>query len=148
MKRLAALERQAREHGIIVDFSILKIDDGLDGLFLQWPSKSVILINQHRCIDVQVIAFAEELGHYFKTTGNIISLDSVQKRKSENAGRAWSYQELLPPDRLKSAVHSGICSVWELAEHFGVTDSFVQDAIRYYQQKSVLPIRLGWCEVI
>lgn len=145
MDRLEALEDRARRLGVIVDDTILRETDGLDGLYLCWPEGAIILVNAHRPRDTQVIALAEEIGHHLKTRGNVIRLDTVAARKKEMAGRAWSYQKLMPPEKVARAVRSGVCTPWELAELFGVTDGFVKDALAYYQRKAVLPLQCGWC---
>lgn len=147
MDKLEDLVQLAQAQGIALDTTILRQEDGLDGLYLSWPEGSVILLNAHRSLETQAIALAEELGHHFKTHGDVIALDTVTKRKSEAAGRAWSYQALMPPEQVGRAVRSGVCSVWELAELFGVTDGFVKDAIAYYQRKAALPQICGWCAV-
>lgn len=148
MTRLERLEEQAASLGIIVDYAILRESDGLDGLYIAWESSSVILINAHRPYMTQVIALAEEIGHHLKSRGNIVRLDTVTNRKSEEAGRAWSYRELMPPEKVHKAIRSGICSVWELAEAFNVSDGFVKDAIAYYRRKNALPTLCGWCRVV
>ena len=148
MERLEALEARARKLGVMVDYAILRADDALDGLYLAWDAGSVILINAHRSRSTQTIALAEEIGHHLKTYGNIIDLNTVTKRKAESAGRAWSYQALMPPEKVGRAVRSGVCSVWELAEMFDLSDGFVKDALAYYQRKAILPQRCGWCSVV
>lgn len=147
MDRLEALEAQARRLGVIVDSTILRETDGLDGLYLAWPEGAIILVNAHRSRGTQAIALAEEIGHHLRTCGNVIRLDTVAARKGEMAGRAWSYRALMPPEKVAGAVRSGVCTPWELAEHFGVTDSFVRDALAYYQRKDALPHTCGWCSV-
>ena len=147
MERLEALEEEARALGVLVDYTILRETDGLDGLYLSWPAGSVILVNARRSVDTQVIALAEELGHHLRTSGDALAGGSVAARKREQAGRAWSYQALMPPEKVARAVRSGLCSPWELAELFGVTDGFVKEAMAYYERKAALPTRCGWCSV-
>ena len=144
---LDAMTQEANSLGIVVDFSILKKLDDLDGLFIEWNFGSIILINSTRPLQVQVIALAEELGHFHKSSGNIISQNNVQNRKSENAGRGWSYSRLLPPDIIKFAVKSGMCAPYELAERFNFDESFIVDAIMYYERKGIIPTACGWCSV-
>ena len=147
MERLEELEEQARALGVLVDYGILRETDGVDGLYLSWPAGSVILVNAWRSKEKQVIALAEELGHHLRTSGDALARDAVASRKREQAGRAWSYQALMPPEKVARAVRSGLCSPWELAEHFGVTDGFVREAVAYYQRKAALPVQCGWCSI-
>ena len=39
---------------------------------------------------------AEELGHYYTSTGDIIDQTNVQNRKQEHRARMWAYDKLLP----------------------------------------------------
>lgn len=147
MEKLEELEEEARRLGLMVDETILRAEDGLDGLYLMWPEGAVILLNAHRPMETRVIALAEEIGHHLRTTGWTLDPRSVAARKGEAAGRAWSYQALMPPEKVAGAVRSGVCAPWELAELFGVTDGFVREALRYYQRKAALPVRCGWTVV-
>ena len=39
---------------------------------------------------------AEELGHYYTTTGDILNQENVSNRKQEHRARMWAYSMLLP----------------------------------------------------
>lgn len=50
----------------------------------------------------------------------------------EQASR-WAIQHVVPYDEYIRALQNGICEIWDLAEHFGVNESFIQKVIHYYQ---------------
>lgn len=54
------------------------------------------------------------------------------KGRIEYRAKKWQYWHLVPPGDLRQALKSGITEVWELAEHFAVSEPFVKDAIEYY----------------
>lgn len=116
-------------------------------LALEIPeSGSMSLQTEHRCyigMDYHVledeaserIHLAHELGHC--VTGSFYNqwaaLDVRQKH--ENRANRWAYRKLIPQDKLETAIKKGITAPWELADYFGVTEPFLQEAVRYYQQR-------------
>ena len=78
---------------------------------------------------------AEELGHYYTTTGEIYRQDTVTYIKEELKGRRWAYERAVPFQRLLDIVKTGYECVYEIAEFFNVTEQFLIDAILYYQSK-------------
>lgn len=137
--RLSELEQMAHDLGVLVNYSVLRPDDPYDGLFMSWGDRAVILINRHRSLTEQIIALAEELGHYHRSCGDSLNLETVVQIKSENAGRAWAYEKLLPCDKLRHALCAKDQTLADIAELFSVPEKFLEDALQYYQQKSKLP---------
>jgi len=78
---------------------------------------------------------AEELGHYYTTTGNILDQTNPRNRKQELTARAWSYHRLAPLTKLIDAYNFRISSRYELAEYLNVTEEFLQNALAYYSGK-------------
>lgn len=78
---------------------------------------------------------AEEMGHYFKTTGNIISQSKVPNRKQERISRLWAFNEMIGLAGIVDGYKRRCASRYELAEFLGVTEEFLQDAINYYRAK-------------
>ena len=103
------------EYGIVVDYS--KIDTFADEL-------SVL---------------AHEYGHI--KTGSTHRMYSPLELISRHEYRATRYAitMLIPFAALKAALISGICEIWELAEHFEVTEDFIKSAIQTYTDMGVYP---------
>lgn len=146
--RLSELEQMAHDLGVLVNYSVLRPDDPYDGLFMSWGDRAVILINRHRSLTEQIIALAEELGHYYRSYGDSLKINTIAQIKSENAGRAWAYEKLLPASSLLEATAAGICSVEDLAETFDMPCDFIRNAIRFYQRKDMLSPQCGWRDVV
>ena len=66
------------------------------------------------------------------TTHKVNSPCEIVARHEEKASR-WAIQHVVPHEEYIHALHNGICEVWDLAEHFCVTESFMRKAIHYYQ---------------
>ncbi len=86
---------------------------------------------------------AEELGHYHTTAGNILNQTSISNRKQELRARQWGFQKLVPLFSIVQAHRSGVKSRYELAEYLGVTEEFLSEALRRYQEKFGLFVSAG-----
>ena len=54
------------------------------------------------------------------------------RQRHENRADKWAIQYLIPVDDLDEAVAEGYTEMWELADHFGVTEEFMRKAVCYY----------------
>lgn len=78
---------------------------------------------------------AEELGHYYTTTGDILNQENVSNRKQEHRARMWAYSKLLPLQFFVLAFKHGCRSVHETAEFLEVSEEFLIDCINAYYSK-------------
>lgn len=77
----------------------------------------------------------EELGHHYTSTGNIIDLTDPNSRKQECRARLWGYNRLIGLVGIIKAFEHGCRSRYEMAEFLGVTEEFLDDALKAYQSK-------------
>jgi len=107
---------------------------------VQWSKLNlyVILLNSHRPESVQTAVMVEEIGHYHTCVGNALDQDNVVAVKVEMAGQQIAYKATVPIQSLKAALASGICSLWEPAERFGLPDKFIREDYEYYKRKGSL----------
>lgn len=54
------------------------------------------------------------------------------RRKHENQADKWAVQHVLSAADLDEAVAGGYTEMWELAEHFGVTEEFMRKAVCWF----------------
>ena len=82
-------------------------------------------------------ALAHELGHV--ETGSFYRIETplYTKAKCEYKANKRAIQMLIPQDELLSALRHGIVEVWQLAEHFGVTEQMINRACCLYQEKII-----------
>ena len=78
---------------------------------------------------------AEELGHYYTATGEILDQSSVSNRKQELRGRAFAYNKLVGLTGIVGAYKHGCTSITESAEYLDVTEEFLTEALNYYKTK-------------
>ena len=136
MNRYERLLDEITSDHISVDEQTLK-NDPVKGIYLnEEGSRPVIAVDgalpasEKRCI------LAEEAGHHYKSCGNILDQSGVQARKSEQAGRRWAWQYLLPIEylALEKWNHPEM-NLEELAAHLEVTETFLQDAVTHYHRR-------------
>lgn len=77
------------------------------------------------------VKLAHELGHC--KTGAFYNEYAVCDIRAKHERRAdkWAIKKLIPEDELKEACKYCV-NRWELSQHFGVTEDFMQKAIDYY----------------
>lgn len=82
---------------------------------------------------------AEELGHYFTSTGNNIDVtnyfEKIKVDKCEKKAIQWAYTHLVTFEDLIDAFSAGARTVYELSEFIGVSEKFLLDAINFYKDK-------------
>ena len=78
---------------------------------------------------------AEELGHYYTSTGDIIDQTDVSNRKQEHRARMWAYAKLLPLQFFVLAFKHGCRSIHDTAEFLDVSEEFLRECVKAYYSK-------------
>ena len=80
----------------------------------------------------ETVALAHELGHC--ETGSFYGPGSPfeVRQQQENRADKWAIRHLIPAEDLAQAVAEGHRELWDLAEHFGVTEEFMRKAVRLH----------------
>lgn len=94
-----------------------------------------IAINEKLTETEKKCVMAEELGHYYTGSGNILDQSSVSNRKQELQGRIYAYNKLIGLIGIVNAYKNHCSSISESAEFLGVTEEFLNDALSYYKNK-------------
>ena len=81
---------------------------------------------------VRRVQLAHELGHC--KTGAFYNRWAARdvRKKHENRADKWAVNKLIPVDELDQAVADGHTELWDLADHFGVTEEFMRKAVCWY----------------
>lgn len=103
--------------------------DGLKGFYLNGN----IAIEKDMTSTEKACVLAEELGHHYTTSGNILDQSITENRKQEHRARVWAYRRAFGLVDLISAYKYGCRNRYELAEYLNVTENFLIDAIDYYK---------------
>lgn len=78
---------------------------------------------------------AEELGHHYTTTGNILDQQNVVNAKQALHARTWAYNECIGLIGIVKAFESGCKSLYEMADYLNVTEDFLKDALESFRRK-------------
>lgn len=78
---------------------------------------------------------AEELGHFYTTSGNILDQSSTSNRKQEMVARLWAYNNLIGLAGILDCYRAGCHTIYEMADHLEVTEEFLIDALVCYKSK-------------
>ena len=72
------------------------------------------------------------LGHCL--TGSFYSIYASRdlRERHENRADKWAIRRLIPVSDLDDAIAAGHTELWDLADHFGVTETFLKKAICLY----------------
>lgn len=96
----------------------------------------VIGINKHvKSYRKKACILAEELGHYYTSTGNILDLKNINNRRQEHQARLWAYNKLLGLNGILKCHLAGCNSLYDMAEYLELTEEFIFEAIEYYKLK-------------
>lgn len=128
----------------------LAVDDALpascllDGLYIGGKGRPLILMKPSLPDSAYVPVLAEEMGHHITSHGVAVELEDISRVKSENYGRAWAVELLLPVCKFVFAtVLLGCEEAADYAEAFSLNESFVRDAIAYHRRKNAWPGGFG-----
>lgn len=78
---------------------------------------------------------AEELGHHYTATGDILDQSSVANRKQEMRGRILAYNKLVGLRGIVDAYLHHCENMVDAAEYLDVTEEFLNDSLVYYKNK-------------
>lgn len=130
MTELEQLENEAYENNIdIIDYPFRS--QRIKGLYCDGTvalNQTLENTTERKCI------LAEELGHHYTASGNILGNDTISI-KQESKGRIFAYNKLVGLSGLISAYKVGCKSLYETAEYLEVTESFLLEALDTYKQK-------------
>ena len=86
---------------------------------------------------------AEEIGHYITTSGDILDDESPLSERQEQRARMWAYNTQIGLSGLIEAMEAGCKTFFEIAEHLGVTESFLADCLHRYHEKYGTEVEYG-----
>lgn len=78
---------------------------------------------------------AEELGHYFTSTGNILDQTDTVNRRQEYRARLYGYNLKIGLTGIISAHTAGCRNLYEMADYLDVTEEYLKEALDCYQSK-------------
>lgn len=120
---------EAQDYIYIYEKPLHRKIKGLQGDNVIWINKNIPTQSEKLSI------LAEELGHYHTSYGNILDQSKIQNKKQELRARQWAYEKLFPLKKIVQAHKKGIRNRYELADFVGVTEEFIEAALKRYKEK-------------
>ena len=78
---------------------------------------------------------AEELGHHYTSSGDILNQNIVTNRKQEFRARVYGYNLLIGLRGILQAYEAGCRNLYEMAEYLEVTEEYLKEALECYRKK-------------
>lgn len=123
------LEQLAYDEGVPVDYWNFS-SNKLCGLYVDGS----IAIKEGMSTPKTADTIAEELGHHFTTAGNIIEMQNESDIKQEQTARLWAYNKRIGLYGIIEAFKAHCNNSYEIAEHLGVSEDFLLEALERYRQ--------------
>ncbi len=129
------LDTADSDHIIVRDKPLLESDGRIKG--------NRIAIRENMTSTEKACTLSEELGHYYTTVGDILDQSDSSNRKQEHRARIWAYNRMIGLLGLIDCFEAGCQNRYESAEHLGVTEEFLQDAVDAYRRRYGECVRFG-----
>lgn len=108
-----------------------RVPRGFDG----WYQDNEIFIRPSLSETRKAEVLYEELAHHKLTYGNILDQSKDINRKFENYARRHAYRKALSLEDIVEAFKLGLSSLYEMSQHFELSESHIQDILNYYKTK-------------
>ncbi len=102
-----------------------------DGLYCD----NFVWINKNMCENKKCCILAEEIGHYFTSSGDILNQTDINNAKQEYRARAWAVEKILPYKEFVKSLNSGCKTIPEIAEFLDIDEDFLKESIEHYKCK-------------
>lgn len=135
MTALESLQECAAQNNIYI-YKDLYFDDVSCAVNMGGTS-AIVLSEDHIASEAnETVYLAHELGHCMTGAFYNIFSPMCHPGRCENRANIWAIKRLVAKEKLENAICLGTTDVWELAEHFNVTESFMAKAVEYYKMTS------------
>lgn len=124
-------ELQMQHHKInIVEMDLSEVN-GLKGLCCDGN----IAIEKSMSSAEKSCILAEELGHHYTSSGNILDQTRTSNRKQEYRARLYGYNLKIGLMGFVRAYEAGCRNLYEMADYLDVTEEYLKEAIACYTSK-------------
>ncbi|MBI5975164.1 ImmA/IrrE family metallo-endopeptidase [Staphylococcus canis] len=113
----------------------------LPGDFKGFLDNDVILIDRNLTGFQKHEVLAEEVAHYYLSSGNILDQSNILNRKFELKARREAYESVITLQGIVDAFEYGVHNLHEMSLYFEVSKSFVENCINHYKLKYGLSVR-------
>lgn len=130
MNDLEKLEQKAYEENIKVDYVNFN-SKNIHGLYCDG---SIAIRSDLPTTAAKADVLAEELGHYYTTSGIITGIKTAVNQKQERAARLWGFNDRIGLMGIINAFKAHCENVHDIAEYLDVTEATLKEALECYRQ--------------
>lgn len=120
---------EARNIGLVVKEKPLQSGDG------RIKGNKIAIRHDIKTSRQKANVLAEELGHYYTSTGDIRDQSTLENKKQERQARLHGYNRLIGLTGIINAFEFGCRNRYEIAEYLEVTEKYLEDCIECYRNK-------------
>lgn len=102
------------------------------GAFARYGNTKIILYNTETDLEKKCI-LAEELNHYYYDATYKYNSNKILVDKAEYKAKKYTYKLLVPIEKLKENIKTGLTSIEDLADFFEVSYEFMFNCLNYYK---------------
>lgn len=124
-----ALLKKADSHQLTVKEKPLRQHDGLIVGNKIAIRKDIETTTEKSCV------LAEELGHHYTSSGNILDQSDTMNRKQEYRARLYGYNLKIGLMGIVQAYEHGCRNRYEMAEYLDCTEEYLTEALNCYRSK-------------
>ena len=131
MTKLEELEQLSSDNDIYLFYKNFK-SEKIKGLY----ADGIIALSNNLFNDAErSCILAEEVGHYFTSSGNILNNSDQNAAKQELKARRYAHDLLIDYDLLYQAKLTGCSNIAEVAECLGITEEFLKEALENLESR-------------
>ena len=119
----------ADQNGLLVKETKLAKQDGL------LKGKRIAIRKDIETQAEKSCVLAEELGHHYTSSGDILDQDNIMKQKQEYRARLYGYNLKIGLTGLIRAYEAGCRNLYEMADFLDSTEEYLKKAIQCYRSK-------------
>lgn len=116
------------QNGLVVKEKPLSSSDGR-------IQDKTIAIRKNLPLVKKACVLAEELGHYYTASGDVLDQTTVSGIKKERIGRIHAYNRMVGPAGIVAAYEHRCMTLVDMADFLSVTEEFLLEALECYRQK-------------
>lgn len=132
--KVVEIYQKLTENDVLLFTGRYNFDCGADAAIICLSGKYGFFldIDKIKTVTDENMALGHEWGHFITGSTHLVGASAELTNWCERKAYKAQIRTLIPFDELDNAVLSGKTSVFDLAEHFDVTEKFVKDALNYY----------------
>lgn len=146
--KLAEIYQELSDNNVLLFSGKYNFDCGADATIICVAGQYGFFldIERIRTVTDENMAVGHEWGHFVTGSTYLIGANKGLANWCEGKANRAQIRKLVPFDELKNAIVRDKMNVFELSEHFDVTEDFIRTSINYYTNEKGLSFSNIYCD--